>query len=151
MHAHNTIILFGQIGLRKLSLEERGRKYLAAALEVVTEFPVVGGRYPVMAFGRLAAETLAFAAAAYVNQIPLEGTVVGWLYSGDTRFYIVAESIRFHLTEALRQQGVNALKQLGIPPFPAEVKVNGAAVCLPKAFEGILDERIFASPAARAA
>lgn len=71
-----------------------------------------GGTHRVFAYARQAAETMAFAAIADLDQIPLEATIRGYLWSGNGNSATVAEEVVFHVARNTRLDAVSLLKQL---------------------------------------
>jgi hypothetical protein len=139
---NSTVALFGEIKLKRLLLDNS--RSLWSSLTVASDLPQLGGEHAVVASGYLAVEALAFVLTAKAYKLPLPASVIGWLYSTPARCYVVANELNFHVTDALREQAVGVLKQLGSLPFPQEVQVNGWKVDILKCLSGVADERLFA-------
>lgn len=139
---NSTVALFGELKLKRLLLDNS--RSLWSSLTVAADLPQLGGEHAVVASGHLAVEALAFSLTAKAYKLPLPVSVIGWLYSTPARCYVVANELNFHVTDAVREQAVGVLKQLGSLPWQRDVKINGWKVDIVKCLSGVVDERLFA-------
>lgn len=72
----------------------------------------LGGAHRVFAYARQAVETIAFAAVAASDDVPLEVTIRGYLWSNDGVSATVADEIVFHVARSSRSESVALFKQL---------------------------------------
>lgn len=124
MKRYNQVILDGQMSLRRI-YAIRGALALEAVL--TTDLAVLGGRHRVVCENELALETLGFLLAGRAHrEAGLQATVHGWLWSGGERAHVVAREVVFHVPPQLREQAVNAIKQLRkAGGLPETLAVNG--------------------------
>lgn len=71
-----------------------------------------GGSHRVFAYARQAVETIAFAAVAQCDDVPLEVTIRGYLWSNNGISATVADEIVFHVARSSRSESVSLFRQL---------------------------------------
>lgn len=124
MKRQNGVYLFGVVKewkVRRASGERaRGSDGLLPAVDlvVVTDAEAYGGHHPVVAYGRQAAEVIAFAEtwrkAVEEGQVsgPLYVTVEGWLRSRGGHSVVVADGIHFSMPDTVRAEAKVLLNRL---------------------------------------
>jgi len=88
-----------------------GQYALAVRCCVKTDHAHMGGHHPVVAYGRLAAEIMAFTTAGKLLNEQVEANLDGWLWSGD-HSTTIAENVRFRVDSKQRQIAKIILAQL---------------------------------------
>lgn len=123
MKRGNQVILDGQISLKRIYAV---RDALAVEAILATDLAVLGGRHRVICESELALETLGFIMVTRAHREVLQATVHGWLWSGGERAHVVAHEVTFHVSPLVREQAVNAIKQLRkVGSLPKTIAVNG--------------------------
>jgi len=122
MKRQNGVYLFGVVKEWRVRSSDGHRRsdglLPAVDLVVVTDAEAYGGHHPVVAYGRQAAEVVAFAEAwrkaVEEGRVsgPLYVTVEGWLRSRRGRSVVVADGIHFSMPEEVRAEGKVLLNHL---------------------------------------
>ena len=118
MKRQNGVYLFGTLQAWRVLIPDGVNELFAVEMIVATDVEAYGGHHPVVAYGRQAAEVIAFvetwdqAVKSDCVSGPLYLAVEGWLHSRDERTVVVADGVHFAVPDGVRAEAKILLNHL---------------------------------------